>query len=190
MKIAKIIRVVALVFFIAAIVVASFAFLGSFLVPACANLAWFDGKTLDQFLLDKGTNVLSVSIWCVAATLYFAYGAFSSKLVEKYFKKVLGEGTPFKSELAKNMRKLAFTLLISDFAAMTSIGLFVAIVQGLNKTIQGVNFSYGLPIGFAVGLLIISLFIEYAIETEAKHVRQIDTNPDDASENEQPSESK
>ena len=167
-RIAKIIVILAKVAFVLNIVCASIFFLGSICLPFMKDVGLGNGQTLESLLLDKGTNHITAIAWCVGATLYFGYGIYVSLITFKFFKKEVKLGTPFTFDMAKGMRKLAFTLLISFLVASVVTSITVEIFKSSNPSCLNVDFKYDYVLSIAIALLVISLFCDYGAEREAE----------------------
>ena len=163
---AKIARVICVILFVFCIVGAAGCLIGLITLPLSENIVIFDGKTVVEFINEKGGSMSKAYGGIVAGLLSCGVGIFLSKYNELFFKEEIELGTPFKMNIVKKMRKVAIVNIIATVALSIAVGIAVVIIQAIYHEDINLDLNLFSTIGFGISLLIISLFCEYGAEKE------------------------
>jgi len=162
----KIAWVICKIIFILCIVGASCCLLSLIILPIMKDVVIYENTTFTVLLMEKGTD-LPTAITAVAIGLgVCGVSIFLAKYTELFFKKELDLGTPFNKVIVRDMRKLALVHVIASLVMIIAIAITVAIVRHFYPDLPKFNDHYGGSIGFAITMLIISLFCDYGAEKE------------------------
>lgn len=183
--IAQVMRILCLVCFILSIVGAVGCVIGMAIFGAVSNVIIEEGKTLAQYLLDKGISVQTVYAGMGVGLGYCLVAIFLFKYRELFYVRELAVGTPFDSGVIADMRKVAVVDIIVNVVSNVVIVVVFSIVHSVIpevKQIDGWGFS---SITYGLILLLISLFCAYPVEKAAsdafdKEVKEI--KPEDYAE--------
>lgn len=161
---AKILRVIFIVVFIACIVGASFCLLGLILLPIFQGTVIYEGKTFEVWLMDRDIPLYEAYLAVSTGLLSCGVGIFLGKYNELFFKEEIELGTPFSKDIVRKMRMVALINIIASFALGIVVGIGVGIVKAVNHS--DFEFKYELLsfVGFGLALLVISLFCDYGAE--------------------------
>ena len=162
--IAKILRILLVIGFVACIVGASICLISLILLPIFQDVVLYEDKTITILLAQENIPLYEAYASMSVGLLGCGVGIFLCKYNELFFKEEIDLGTPFTRYIVKKMRVVAVVDISVSFAVGLISGLAFSIVGAINHAkvdFKGESFSF---VGFGIALLIISLFCEYGAE--------------------------
>ena len=162
-KIAKIVSYVLVVCFL---VGAFGTILGLSLLHLLKDVPVETGKTLEQLLLENKITFNACYVYLSIGLFSCLVGAFLAWLFAKYCKEVELQRTYFTRPLLKGLRRYAIIDIATVLIYSGLCGLAIIIARAADKGLADIRFSGYFSVLFGLILLLISLFIEYAIERE------------------------
>ena len=164
MILTKVAYVLTIIAFVCCIIGVAGSVVGMSLLWLVKDAVIQDGKTIADVLLEKGLTVNAAYVSMANSVLVCGVGIFMALYIGKFYKGVVNDGTPFKRETVKNMRKVAIVYLIVSVATCIMCGLCIGIARAIDKTMPKVDINNWFSLGFSIFFLILSLFVEYPVE--------------------------
>lgn len=156
----KVARVIAKVLFIIAIIGGAGCLLGLCFLP------FVDG-VLSTFKLGFENDVFADYFACIVGLISCAGEAVFAFMAEKYFKKVLSDGTPFTLESSKESFRLGIASIIISVATSILAGFSIGIMLlfASNAAEYDTNTSFSLTTGLF--FLFLSLIFKHGAELQS-----------------------
>ena len=156
MTVFKVAKILAKVIFIISIVGGAGCLMGLFLLPLAAGISFLSGEGF----YDTASSYLGCSVGLVscAAEAVFAF------LSEKYFKKVLDDGTPFTYESSKSIFRLGIASIIISVASSILSGIVAAIIVLLSSGSADYNTNTSFSLAIGLFFLFLSMIFKYVAE--------------------------
>lgn len=163
---AKIARIICLIVFILCIIGAAGCLIGIIVVSSLRNVVLYEGKTLNDILIENRATFESVIAALIVGLLSTGVGIYLSKYNELFYKRELAVGTPFKMEVVKDIRKVSVVNIVVSFSLAVVATITVLIISGVTGVHVEVSYSLFGTIGYGLVLLLISLFAQYGAEID------------------------
>lgn len=162
----KIGKILALVAFVFCIVAASLTALSLVLLPlaqGALSQVRIDGRTIEEFVMDRSGVSLSASYVSLAVSLVF-YGAgiYLTRITYRYFEHELEDGTPFTHRGAKEMRDVALQHVFVSLACIVLCAIGLAIYHF--ATHDSIDLDNRGTLWFGIGLFLFSLLVDYGAD--------------------------
>ena len=168
----KIARVLCLVFFGLCIAGVVFTTLGLAIFESIRNIE-VGGKSITSLIIEKGYSINAIYVYFAMGLVSSAANGFMCLYISRYCKDVIGDGTPFTRVSVKKMRKISLVGIIVSASAWALCLLAIIIAKALDKNIGTLTYNNYVSLGFAVSLLVLSVFVEYPVEKDEQTVLEV-----------------
>lgn len=171
----KVLRIIAKVVFILCIVGAVGSLVGLVALPVAQLIV------PSEVLIENGFEGASTyAALCAGIITCLGEGAFAF-FAEKYFSKIMNDGTPFTFDGAKESMRLGLISIIVSVAVSVMSGLVLGIIILVSGKVTEFNFESSVNITTGLFFMFMSLIFKHGAELKARGEEEIKT--DDMNEN-------
>ena len=172
---ANVARIICIVIFVLCIVGASLCVASLIALPFVKDIVveTESGKTIEVIFVENDIPFNEAMFGLGVGLLSCGVGIFLAKYTEHFFDEEIKLGTPFDDSIVKKMRKVAIVHIIASIVTSAVAGIAYMIVKALTEGYGEFSFrGLGGSIGFALALLVLSLFCEYGAELKKEQQPQ------------------